>query len=152
WDGIHLDRWVKALEGADLVINLAGRGVDCRYHLWNRREILESRIRPTKTLGDVIGTLAAPPKVWMNASTATIYRHSVDRAMDEESGEIGGSEDGAPPEWQFSIDVAREWEETFFAAQTPRTRKIALRTAMVMSAEDGGAFEKLLRLVRLGLG
>jgi uncharacterized protein (TIGR01777 family) len=152
WDGIHLDRWATEVEGKDLIINLAGRSVDCRYHLWNRREILESRIGPTKTLGEVIGRLAAPPKVWMNASTATIYRHSLDQAMDEENGEIGWNEPGVPPAWRFSVDVANQWEETFFAANTPGTRKIALRSAMVMSAEDGGAFEKLLRLVRLGLG
>ena len=152
WDGTHLHHWVDVLDGSDVVINLAGRSVDCRYHLWNRREILESRIRPTKTLGEVIGRLAAPPKVWMNASTATIYRHSLDQAMDEENGELGWNEPGVPPEWRFSVDVANQWEEAFFAANTPRTRKVALRSAMVMSAEDGGAFEKLLRLVRLGLG
>jgi uncharacterized protein len=151
WDGMHLHRWTDELDGTDVVINLAGRSVDCRYHRWNRREILESRIQPTKTLGEVIGKLAAPPRLWMNASTATIYRHSLDQPMDEENGDIGWSEPDAP-EWRFSVDVAAQWEESFFEAKTPRTRKIALRSAMVMSAERGGAFEKLLRLVRLGLG
>jgi uncharacterized protein (TIGR01777 family) len=88
----------------------------------------------------------------MNASTATIYRHAVDRAMDECSGEIGGNEPGAPAKWRFSIDVATSWERTFFAAETPNTRKLALRSAMTMSPDPGGVFDHLLRLVRWGLG
>src|SRR5258708_10960904 len=88
----------------------------------------------------------------MNASTATIYRHSLDREMDEASGELGGGERDAPDTWRFSIEVARRWERAFFAAHTPRTRKVALRSAMVMSPEHGGTFDLLLRLVRFGLG
>ena len=88
----------------------------------------------------------------MNASTATIYRHSLDREMDEASGELGGGERNAPDTWRFSIEVARHWEKAFFAAHTPRTRKVALRSAMAMSAEQGGTFDLLLRLVRFGLG
>jgi uncharacterized protein len=150
WDGRALGSWVGELEGADAVINLAGRSVDCRYNKANRQEILDSRIVPTRILGQAIARLTIPPRIWMNASTATIYRHSFDRAMDEETGEIGGAEPGT--EWQFSIEVATRWEDTFFRAYTPRTRKIALRSAMVMTAAGGGAFEVLLRLVRLGLG
>jgi uncharacterized protein (TIGR01777 family) len=88
----------------------------------------------------------------MNASTATIYRHTLDRAMDEQTGEIGGSEPGAPAKWRFSIDVATSWEKAFFDALTPNTRKIALRSAMIMSPDRGGVFDTLLRLVRFGLG
>jgi len=88
----------------------------------------------------------------MNASTATIYRHSFDRPMDEASGEIGGNEPGVPSSWCFSIDVATSWEEAFFAAHTPATRKIALRSAMIMSPDRGGVFDTLLRLVRFRLG
>ena len=152
WNGTDLDDWARELEGADAVINLAGRSVNCRYTAGNRREILESRVRPTELIGEAISRLRRPPRLWMNASTATIYRHSLDREMDEASGELGGGERNAPDTWRFSIEVARHWEKAFFAAHTPRTRKVALRSAMVMSAEQGGTFDLLLRLVRFGLG
>jgi uncharacterized protein len=151
WSGCSLDRWVRELDGADALINLCGRSVDCRYNAFNRREILESRVTSTRTLGEAIVGLATPPRLWMNASTATIYRHSLDRAMDEDNGEIGGYEMEAPPQWRFSSEVAMRWEDSFFQANTPGTRKVALRNAMVMST-GGGAFEMLLRLVRTGLG
>lgn len=151
WDGNHLGPWTEQLEGADAVINLAGRSVNCRYHRWNRREILESRVRSTELLGHAIATLRNPPRLWLNASTATIYRHSLDRDMDE-AGELGGAENDAPDEWRFSVDVAKRWEETFFSAHTPATRKIALRSAMIMSPDRGGVFDTLSRLVRLRLG
>jgi uncharacterized protein (TIGR01777 family) len=152
WDGVHSGPWIEQLEGADAVINLAGRSVNCRYHRWNRREILESRVRSTELLGQAIAALRMPPRLWLNASTATIYRHSLDREMDEETGELGGNEKDIPDEWRFSIDVAKSWEGAFFSANTPNTRKIALRSAMTMSPDRGGVFDQLLRLVRLGLG
>ncbi|HKF25146.1 MAG TPA: NAD-dependent epimerase/dehydratase family protein, partial [Candidatus Acidoferrum sp.] len=152
WDGTHSGPWVRALEGADVVINLAGRSVDCRYHRANRREILDSRVRSTRLLAQAIEGLVTPPGLWLNASTATIYRHSLDREMDEETGELGSCEEDAPRSWRFSTDVAKRWEETFFSANTPQTRKIALRSAMIMSPDLGGVFSQLLRLVRLGLG
>jgi len=152
WDANHLGPWTEQLEAADVVINLAGHSVNCRYHRWNRREILTSRVRSTELLGQAIGTLANPPRLWLNASTATIYRHSLDREMDEETGELGGAEKGAPQEWKFSIDVAKRWEEAFLSAHTPVTRKITLRSAMIMHLGRGGAFDVLSRLVRLGLG
>ena len=151
WSGHSLDEWVRELDGADAVINLSGRSVDCRYNAFNRREILDSRIASTRVIAEATASVATPPRVWMNASTATIYRHSLDRAMDEDGGELGGNEIDAPSTWRFSIDVATRWEDAFFAASTPATRKIALRSAMVMST-SGGAFEMLLRLVRYGLG
>jgi hypothetical protein len=120
------------------MINLAGRSVNCRYNARNRREILESRVGTTQVLGEAISKLHRPPRLWVNASTATIYRHSLDREMDEATGELGGQEQDAPDTWRFSIDVATRWERSFFAANTPHTRKIALRSAMVMSAERGG--------------
>ncbi len=152
WSGANLGDWTRELEGADVVINLAGRSVNCRYNASNRREILESRIQTTEILGEAISKLHRPPRLWINASTATIYRHSLDRDMDEATGELGGQEPDAPDSWRFSIEVATGWEKSLFAANTPCTRKIALRSAMVMSPERGGTFDILLRLVRLGLG
>jgi uncharacterized protein len=152
WDGRQPGEWVKELDGADVVINLAGRGVNCRYNQANRREIKESRIITTQLVGDAIARASQPPKLWMNASTATIYRHAMDRPMDEIDGEIGGNEPRLPSAWRFSYDVATSWERTFFEAKTPLTRKIALRSAMIMSPDRGGVFDTLLTLVRLGLG
>jgi len=152
WNGADSDDWERELEDADVVINLAGRSVNCWYNRNNRREILESRIRTTELLGEAISKLHRPPRLWVNASTATIYRHSLDREMDEANGKLGGQEPDVPDSWRFSIEVATSWERTLFAATTPHTRKIALRSAMVMSAERGGTFDILLRLVRFGLG
>lgn len=152
WDASTLGEWKEFLEGADLVINLAGRSVNCRYNAAHRREIKHSRIMTTALVGQAIAQCAQPPRLWMNASTATIYRHSKDRAMDDIDGEIGGDEPNVPEKWRFSIDVATGWERAFFAADTPRTRKLALRSAMVMSPDAGGVFDMLLRLVRWGLG
>lgn len=152
WNAHSLGYGEREVDGADVVINLTGRSVDCRYSAANRREILESRIQSTGVLGEAIARAARPPAVWLNASTATIYRHTLDRAMDEMRGEIGGSEPDVPKEWRFSIDVATKWEEAFFTADTPQTRKVALRAAMVMSAANGGVFEVLSRVTRAGLG
>ena len=140
------------IDGCDAVINLAGRSVNCRYNAANRRDILESRVRSTRIVGEAIARAAHPPRVWLQASTATIYRHRYDAANDERSGILGGGEAGAPSSWQFSIDVARAWERTFAEAVTPRTRKVALRSAMTMSPDAGGVFDTLLGLVRVGLG
>lgn len=152
WNGCDLGPWALALDGADVVINLAGRSVNCRYTAANRRAIKNSRIFSTHAVGQAIARAAHPPSVWLNASTATIYRHSLDRDMDEATGELGGNEPDAPEKWAFSIDVATSWERAFFAADTSRTRKLALRSAMVMTPERGGIFDTLLRLVRFGLG
>src|SRR5271169_4295005 len=152
WDGEHLDDWTSELENSDVVINLAGRSVNCRYTSANRQAIMDSRTETTRLLGTAIRQLAQPPRLWMNASTATIYRHIYDRPMDEQTGEIGGNEPDAPAKWKFSIDVATGWEAVFFDAVTPNTRKIALRSAMIMSPDRGGIFDTLLRLVRFGLG
>lgn len=152
WDGCSLGSWTEALERADVLINLAGRSVDCRYNRRNREQILQSRLQSTAILGEAIRKMRRPPKVWLNASTATIYRHSFDRAMDESTGELGGDELDAPASWRFSIEVAKQWEHALFASSTPDTRKIALRTAMVMSSEPGGIFEVLSRLVQMGFG
>ena len=152
WDGLRAGEWGNHLNGADVVINLAGRSVNCRYNQANRREIMESRVVTTRLVGEAIAKASNPPKLWMNASTATIYRHATDRAMDEVDGEIGGGEAGLPSSWRFSYDVATRWERAFFESKTPGTRKIAMRSGIVMSPDRGGAFETLLNLVRAGLG
>ncbi len=144
--------WASAIDGADVVINLAGRSVNCRYNAANSRDIRTSRTISTGLVSQVIAQASSPPRLWLNASTATIYRHSFDKPMDETNGEIGGDEPGLPPKWKFSIEVATSWERALFAADLPKTRRVALRSAMVMSPDDGGVFDRLLRLVRYGLG
>lgn len=152
WNGTSIGDWVGTLDGADVLINLSGRSVNCRYTQKNRAEIKESRTSTTRLLGCALGQLAHPPRLWMNASTATIYRHALDHPMDEATGEIGGQERDISSAWRFSIDVATTWEQSFFDANTPNTRKVALRSAMIMSPDRGGVFDQLLRLVRFGLG
>jgi uncharacterized protein (TIGR01777 family) len=112
----------------------------------------DSRIVSTRLLNEVIAALKHPPRLWLNASTATIYRHALDRPMDEMTGELGGNEPGAPDTWNFSIKIAKDWEAAFFAGQTPLTRKIAMRSSMTFTADRGGVFEVLSKLVRAGLG
>ena len=152
WDALTPGIWTEYLEGADVCINLAGRSVNCRYTPENRIEIYNSRIISTRLLGEVIGSLRHPPRIWLNASTATIYRHALDRNMDEKTGELGGGEPGAPDTWNFSIRVAKDWETAFFNAPTPQTRKVAMRSAITFSPEPGNAFAVLSNLVRAGLG
>jgi uncharacterized protein (TIGR01777 family) len=152
WDGSSPGDWVTDLAQSDVCINLAGRSVDCRYKAANRRSILESRIRTTCLLNEVIHSLSHPPRLWVNASTATIYRHALDRVMSESDGELGGNEPGAPDTWNFSIVVAKGWETAFFATATPLTRKVAMRGAMTFSPDRGGVFDAFLGLVRHGLG
>jgi uncharacterized protein (TIGR01777 family) len=139
------------IDGADVVINLAGRSVNCRYNDRNRREIMSSRVESTRLVGEAIAAAVRPPRLWLQASTATIYAHRFD-APNDENGILGGDEPNAPDTWRFSIEVARSWERTFDQAHTPLTRKVAMRTAIVMSPEAGGAFDTLLNLVRSGLG
>ncbi len=152
WDARNCGEWASTLSQSDVCINLTGRSVNCRYTAANRRSIYDSRIRSTHLLDEVIRSLPRPPRLWINASTATIYRHSLDRPMDEIDGELGGGEPDAPDTWNFSIDVAKKWEQAFFQAATPLTRKVAVRSAIVFSPEPGGAFNILSRLVRCGLG
>jgi uncharacterized protein len=152
WDGVTPGAWIDELGTSDICINLAGRSVDCRYNSTNRRAIYESRIQSTRLIGQVLASLNPAPSLWINASTATIYRHALDRSMDEANGELGGNEPGAPDTWNFSIDVAKGWEEAFFSTPTPLTRKIAIRSALTLSPDRGGVFDVLLGLVRRGLG
>ncbi|HEX8408499.1 MAG TPA: TIGR01777 family oxidoreductase [Thermoanaerobaculia bacterium] len=152
WDGRTLGDWAEEVDGADLVINLAGRSVDCRYGPREREEILRSRVDSTRVVGEAIARAKRPPALWLQASSATIYSHRYDAPNDEYLGVFGGDEPNAPEEWNFSIEVAKAWERAVDEANTPCTRRVKLRTAMVMSAERGGAFHALLRQVRLGVG
>lgn len=152
WNGESGGAWIREFEGSDVCINLAGRSVNCRYRRRNRRAIYESRISTTRLLNEVIASLREPPAVWLNASTATIYRHAPDRVMDEDTGELGGNEADAPDTWNFSIDVAKSWEREFFSREIPGVRKVGMRSAITMSPDRGGAFDVLLGLVRAGLG
>lgn len=152
WDARTEGDWTRAIDGAGVLINLAGRSVNCRYTPENQREIYDSRIGPTRLLHRVLGKLADPPSVWMNASTATIYRHSFDRDMDESTGEFGGAEPDAPRKWDYSVKVARDWEAACLEGQLPATRRLVLRTSILLNPDRGSVFEVLSRLVRLGLG
>lgn len=152
WDAETVGEWAAEIDGADVVINLAGRSVNCRYGARNRRLILESRIRSTRAVGQAIAQATRPPRVWLQASTATIYAHRHDAPNDEATGILGGSEANAPATWRFSIDVARSWEQVANEAVTPQTRKVMLRSAMILSPDRGGIFDVLLGLVRRGLG
>ncbi|SRR6266516_1835085 len=152
WDGATIGEWSKEIDGADVVINLAGRSVNCRYNGKNRAEILESRVRSTRAVGAAIALSSRPPRLWLQASTATIYSHRYDAPNDERCGAIGGDEANAPDTWRFSIDVARAWEAAFNEAGVPSTRKVAMRSAMTMSPDRGGIFDTLHSLVRFGLG
>jgi len=152
WDAKTLGDWTTAIEGADVVINLAGRSVNCRYNAENRRLIKESRVKSTRILGDAIALASRPPRVWLQASTATIYAHCYDAQQDEATGVLGGSEPGAPDAWRFSIDVATAWERELNESATPYTRKVLMRSAVMMSPDHGGVFDTLLTLVKFGLG
>ena len=152
WDGETLGDWGSEVDGADVVINLAGQTVNCRYTSENRRVIIDSRVKSTRVLGQAIGEANQPPPVWLQASTATYYAHRFDAPNDEATGIIGGSEPNAPDTWRFSIDVVTKWERELNAAATPQTRKVLMRSAIVMSPDAGGPFDMLLRLVRFGLG
>ena len=152
WDGLTVGAWAGQLDGADAVINLAGRSVNCRYTDANRRAMMSSRVDSTHAVGLAIARAARPPRVWLQMSTATIYAHRFDAPNDEATGRIGGDEADAPASWRHSIDIARAWEGAQADAATPATRKVAMRAAIVMSPDRGGVFDVLLGLVRRGLG
>ncbi|HTR41293.1 MAG TPA: TIGR01777 family oxidoreductase [Pseudomonadales bacterium] len=148
WDARTIGDWAKELEGITAVINLVGRSVNCRYSERNRKLILESRVDSTCAIGDAIAQCKTPPLVWLNASTATIYQHTFGPAWDE-SGKIGSTPEAKD---EFSIEVATAWEKTLQETNTPRTRKVAMRAAMVLGTAKNSVFPMLLHLTRFGLG
>ena len=152
WDGRSLGGWVGELEGADAVVNLAGRSVSCRYNEANLRAMMDSRVRSASVIGEAIARCDAPPAVWLQASTATIYAHRFDAPNDEATGVIGGAEPDVPGYWEYSVRIARAWEQAQQQVETPGTRRVALRSAMVMSPDRAGIFDYLSWLARLGLG
>ena len=152
WDGESLGDWVAEFEGADVIINLAGRSVNCRYTPEHRKIITESRVRSTRIVGQAIAETNNAPRVWLQASTATLYAHRFDAPNDDATGIIGGSEPNAPDTWRFSIDVVKKWERELNAAATPQTRKVLMRSAVIMNPDHGSPFDMLLRLVRFGFG
>ncbi len=142
WDGKSRGKWTAELVNADILINLCGKNVNCRYTEKNKAEIICSRVSPTELLGMVIHDLVEPPKLWINVTSATIYRHAEDHLQDEETGEIG---------YGFSIDVCNAWESAFNKYETPKTRKITLRMGIVLGRDDS-VFPRLLNLVKMGMG
>ncbi|REK89281.1 TIGR01777 family protein [Streptomyces inhibens] len=152
WDGKALGLWAEALDGSDVVINLAGRSVSCRYTAANLQAMMDSRVDSTRVVGEAIAAAGRPPRVWLQMSTATLYAHRFDAPNDETTGVLGGTEPGVPDYWAYSVEIATSWERAQEQAETPHTRKVALRSAMVMSPDRGGVFDVLLWLARLGLG
>jgi uncharacterized protein len=141
WDGKTLAHWAAELEGADLLINMTGKSVNCRYTEKNKQEIFDSRTHATTVLGLAVKQAVRPPKLWINASSATIYRNATDKPQDDEQGEIGNG---------FSVEVCKLWEKTFFELRTPFTRKVALRMAVVLG--KGGVMVPYFNLLKFGLG
>lgn len=141
WDGINTGEWAANLNGADLLINLAGKSVNCRYTQKNKKEILESRTKAVAALGNAIRQCTLPPALWINASSATIYRHAVDKPQDEYTGEYHND---------FSVQVCKAWENAFYDESAPGTRKIALRMAITLG--QGGVLIPYFRLLKFGLG
>lgn len=152
WDGRTIGPWAAEIDGCDAVVNLAGRSVNCRYTPAHLREMMDSRVESARVIGEAVEAAARPPRVWLQMSTATIYAHRFDAANDERSGLIGGDEPGVPRHWSFSVEIAKAWEAAQRDARTPGTRRVALRTAMVMSPAPGGVFHAMRRMARLGVG
>lgn len=181
WDGKRVEKhWMNDIEGCDMVINLAGKSVNCRYNEKNKKEVLTSRLDATRVIGEAIRKVTVPPKLWINASSATIYRHATDRPQDEETGEISEwKNDNMPyslldrlryrckkakarlrygkdsaqyelPDKDFSVSICRQWEQAFFEERTPFTRKVALRAAITLG--KGGVMIPYFNLLKAALG
>ncbi len=143
WEGETLGPWTAELENATALVNLCGKSVNCRYNRQNRNKILESRTRPTRVLAEALQTAKNPPNVWLNAASATTYHHSLNKPMDDYTGEHGHG---------FSVEVCKAWEAAFFATDLPSIRRVALRTSMVLGHGKNSVYPILARLARFGLG
>ncbi|WP_432497921.1 epimerase [Kineococcus gypseus] len=156
WDGRSPGPWQDEVDGADAVVNLAGRTVNCRYTDANLRQMMDSRVDSARAVGEAVARAARPPRVWLQMSTATIYADARSRGddlpHDEEDGVLGGEEPGVPLYWEYSVRIARRWERAQAEADTPATRRAVLRTSMVMTPDAGGVFDYLSTMARLGLG
>ncbi len=152
WDARTLGPWADALDGAEVVMNLAGRRVHCRYNEANKKEMMDSRILSTRILGEAISQCPNPPKVWLQASTATLYAHTFGPANDDITGVMAGSEPDAPAAWKYSIEIGKRWEDELNKAVTPNTRKVAMRTAIMMGIDKESALDVFSGLTRKGLG
>jgi uncharacterized protein len=153
WDGRTVEPgWAGEVDGSDVVVNLAGRSVSCRYTPANLREMMDSRVDSARAVGEAVARAQRPPRVWFQMSTATIYAHRFDAPHDEATGVIGGDEPGVPGYWGYSVEIAKRWEAAQAEAELPATRRVALRAAMVMSPDRGGVFDVLSRMARLGAG
>lgn len=142
WDGVTIGAWVRSLDGADVLINLTGKSVNCRYNAANKSDILSSRINSVSVLGEALNKMKVPVPLWIQSSSATIYRHSEDKAMNEVDGEIGSG---------FSVDVCTAWEKRLNEETLPVTRKVILRTGIVLG-RAGGALPEFIALCKKGLG
>ncbi len=159
WDAKSLGDWIYELEGATAVVNLTGRSVDCRYNAKNRREIMDSRVHSTRVVGEAIARCKTPPRVWLNSSTATLYQHTFGKPHDESSLEMDSATDAKDA---FSVEVAHAWERALFeemegrlvtsSPTKPVTRRVALRTSMVLGLGRNSVFPVLRRLTKFGLG
>ena len=152
WDGKSLGPWADLIDGADAVIGLAGKSVNCRYSEANLKEMMDSRVNSVRAIGRAVANAKAPPRLWLQASTATIYAHRFDAPNDEATGILGGDEPGAPYKWNASIRIAKAWEQALEEAVTPSTRKVAMRSAMTMSVDRGSVFDVFATLAKRGLG
>jgi uncharacterized protein (TIGR01777 family) len=148
WDGETVGNWAAELEGAEAVVNLCGKSVDCRYTAKNQKLLIESRTKPTRAIGQAIAKCKVPPRVWLNASSATLYKHTFDTPMDE-NGPQGATHEAKD---EFSIEIINQWERALAESPTPRTRKVALRTTMILGMSRNSVVPVLARLTRLGLG
>ncbi|MDE0119785.1 MAG: DUF1731 domain-containing protein [Bdellovibrionales bacterium] len=151
WDGQTLGEWAREMDGADIVINLSGQSVKCLYTDKNLKTLKDSRVKSTQVIGQAIRQAKKPPTLWIQMSSTAIYTHRFDAPNDEESGQIGESPN-IPVVWKHIVQLVKDWEEALYSSQTDHTRKIAIRSGVVMDLTPGGAFDIFLKLSRFGLG